>query len=144
MTLSSTSNASSSESTSIDTRYHDLTTTFAGYINKAKIVNSATGAFWSVSLCILSGKKDNPTKSYIETTVCGKDAIALITKYEDQINADIHTSIFGRFVVSNITAICFAKKDGSIVPGLKGQLFAISYLKVGDNVVKSTIKNLKD
>ena len=124
--------------------YYDAHTTFEGYINRAELVTPKSRTakpYWSVSLCMLSGSKEKPTKTTVDTIVRGAEAEQLIAAHTKGIGK---VAIYGRFKVSDIGSKSYtSKKTGQLVHALEGRLILISYLKVADDVVHCS-PELKD
>ena len=147
MTTHTTATHASTTSTQTDKAprsYYDAHTTFEGYINRAELVTPKSRTakpYWSVSLCMLSGSKDKPTKTTVDTIVRGADAEQLIAAHTKGIGK---VAIYGRFKVSDIGSKSYtSKKTGQLVHALTGRLILISYLKVADDVVHCS-PELKD
>lgn len=149
MTTLSTQNTNTSTHTANTDKeprsYYDAHTTFEGYINRAELVTPTKSRtakpYWSVSLCMLSGSKDKPTKTTVDTIVRGAEAEQLIAAHTKGIGK---VAIYGRFKVSDIASKSYtSKKTGQLVHALTGRLILIAYLKVADDVVHCS-PELKD
>lgn len=143
MTTHSTVINASTTSTKSPRSFYDTHTTFEGYINRAILVtpkSKTAKPYWSVSLCMLSGSLEKPTKTIVDTIVRGADAERLIAEHA---NAVGNVVVYGRFKVSDMGAKSYTNKDGQLVHTLTGRLILISYLEVNKDLIHCS-PELKD
>lgn len=116
---------------------YKVQTTFSGFVNSAIVRTSKKGTpYWSVSLCMLSGSTDAPTKIIVNTVCCGNEVAELIEKHTGGLGDKKNkVAIFGSFKLDNISPSSFINKENETVYTLQGILSAINYLKVGKDVV---------
>ncbi len=120
------------------TRYFNVHTEAAGYINALKEVPGQKGSFWASKFTCLEGHPDKVEKVYIDFTIPGEDVLDVLGPYKDQINAA--TQVFAVIRYAKFRATPFIYPQGSQNAGKMGvnytaKLIKVLFLKVGDQVV---------
>lgn len=123
------------------TKYFDLHTSGIGYVNRIREVKPKKGdSFWACSIAALRGTSEQPEYTNIDCRVNGAEAIKLIRRCEDAVNAEKKVLI--GFTVGDIYPETFTyqngQKKGEIGVCLKGRLLFVSFIKVdGKEVYKA-------
>lgn len=126
-------------------QFFDLHTRGIGYVNRIREVTPKKGdAFWACTIAALRGDSDKAEYTYIDTRISGAEAIKLIRRCNDAVEAKKKVLI--GFTVGDIypEAFTFEKgeKKGQTGVSLKGRLLFISFIKVdGEEVYKAPSKS---
>jgi len=128
-----------------ETAYYNNSTTSPAYINEVKRITPERGnPYLACKAVLLDGRVDQPNYTYIDLNVKGPQAIEALEAFENQWptgyseNVSDRISVFASIRIGSISAKGFLKQDKTIGTVLKGKLMEVTYLKVGDNVIRTS------
>jgi len=127
------------------TKYYDLHTSGAGFVNRFREVKPKAGSgnkfkpFCSVSIGAFRGSEDNVEYTNFDTVISGKDALAIMKQYKEQIN-DQNSKVICGFTIGDIYGYAYTTKnkksgDDENRCGIKGRLLFLQFLKIDGEMV---------
>jgi hypothetical protein len=119
--------------------YFDFITTGVAYVNRVKQIFPQAGGrvftpYWTAKLAVLVSKGNDVQYRYIDCTIPAEEAEKLVCLYMAEANNQAGKVLAG-VRIADLHAETFTKKDGEVVPCLKGRLIKISWLKVNGKMV---------
>ena len=127
------------------TKFYDLHTRGAGFLNRFREVKPKPGSgnkfkpFHSVSVGAFRGSEDNVEYTNFDTVISGKEALEILSQHHEAIN-DQQVRVIVGFTISDIFPYTYpVKKDGvdETRCGIKGRFLKVSFLKIdGETVYK--------
>ena len=119
--------------------YFDFITTGVAYVNRVKQIFPQAGGrvftpYWTAKLAVLVSKGNDVQYRYIDCTIPAEEAEKLVCLYMAEANNQAGKVLAG-VRIADLHAETFTKKDGEVVPCLKGRLIKISWMKVNGNMV---------
>jgi len=119
--------------------YFDFITTCVAYVNRVKQIFPQAGGrvftpYWTAKLAVLVSKGSDVQYRFIDCTIPAEEAEKLVCLYMAEANNQ-ESKVLAGVRLSDLHAETFTKKDGKVVPCLKGRLIKISWLKVNGRMV---------
>lgn len=137
---------SSANGSSAERSYFDLHITGLGYLNRIRSIPPRKGkgdAYLACTIAALHGPSDSAEYCYIDAKVTGKDAIHLIRRCTEAVDAKRKVLIGFRVGDPWIDQFTYSKGPKAGQPGasLKARLLFVSWIKVdGEFVYKAEAK----
>lgn len=138
---------SSANGSSAERSYFDLHITGFGYLNRIRNIPPKKGKgspYLACTIAALHGPKDSPEYCYIDAKVTGKDAIHLIRRCTEAVDAKRKVLIGFRVGDPWIDQFTYSKGPKAGQPGasLKARLLFVSWIKIdGDLVYKAEARD---
>ena len=127
------------------TKYYDLHTSGAGFLNRCREVKPKAGSgskfkpFWSVAIGAFRGSEENVEYTNFDCNIAGGKALEIIQQYKDQIN-DQSSKVICGFTIGDIYGYSFTTKNKETQQdenrcGIKGRLIFIQFIKIDGEMV---------